>query len=123
MFKKVIRTYLFFMCGLIAFSQNKKNNISRIYIPAKQELILDYPSYKGFIIDIWNEGKFDLSLIQVLKETDSIIENKTLKKGSFNSFFIDKIEFIMIKNKLLAPGRISYKIRKGLRPKKNKACL
>tara|TARA_B100001250_G_C19758454_1_gene771273 strand:+ start:996 stop:1604 length:609 start_codon:yes stop_codon:yes gene_type:complete len=119
MFKKVIQTYLFLICGLIAFSQNKKNNISRIYIPAKQELILDYPSYKGFIIDIWNEGKFDLSLIQVFKETDSVIENKTLKKGSFNSFFIDKIEFIKIKNELLAPGRISYKIRKGLRPKKN----
>ena len=46
---------LFFIFGLTAFSQNKnKNGISNIYIPAKQELILDYPSYKGLIID--NEG-------------------------------------------------------------------
>ena len=110
---------LFFLCGLMAFSQNKKKNISSIYIPAKQELVLDYPSYKGFIIDIWNNGKFNLIFSQVLKENDSITETKILKEGSFNSFLIDKVKFIKIKNKLLAPAEISYKIRKGAKPKAN----
>ena len=101
----------------MAFSQNKKTNISNIYIPAKQELILDYPSYKGFIIDIWNKGKFNLIFSQVLKKNDSIVRTKILKEDSFNSFFIDKVEFIRIKNELLVPGKISYKIRKGSKPK------
>ena len=91
-----MRIPLFFLCGLIAFSQNKKKNISSIYIPSKQELILDYPAYKGFIIDIWNKGKFNLIFSQVLKENDSINGTKILKEGSFNSFLIDKSEFIKI---------------------------
>ena len=64
MFKKVMRTSLFFICGLMVFSQNKKTNISNIYVPAKQELIFDYPSYKGFVIDVWNKGKFNLIFSQ-----------------------------------------------------------
>ena len=59
-----MRTSLFFIYGLMAFSQNKKANISNIYIPAKQEIILDYPSYNGFIIDVWNKGKFNLIFLQ-----------------------------------------------------------
>ena len=112
-------TSLFFICGLMVFSQNKKTKISTIQIPAKQELIFDYPSYKGFVVDIWNKGKFNLIFSKVSKENDSMIRKKILKKGSFNSFFIDKEEFIKIKNELLAPGEISYKIRKGTKPKKN----
>ena len=119
MFKKVLRTSLFLICGLMVFSQSKKTNISSIYIPAKQELVLNYPSYKGFIIDIWNRGKFNLVFSKVLKENDSIIRTKTLKEDSFNSFFIDKFEFMRIKNELLVPGKISYKIRKGSKPKSN----
>ena len=119
MFKKVLRTSLFFICGLMVFSQSNKTNISSIYIPAKQELVLNYPSYKGFIIDIWNRGKFNLVFSKVLKENDSIIRTKTLKEDSFNSFFIDKFEFMRIKNELLVPGKISYKIRKGSKPKSN----
>ena len=119
MFKKVMRTTLFFIYGLMAFSQNKKANISNIYIPAKQELILDYPSYKGFIIDIWNKGKFNLVFLQVSNEKDSIFKTKILKEGSFHSFLIDKDEFIKIKNELITPGKISYTIRKGSKPKKN----
>ena len=119
MFKKVLRTSLFFICGLMAFSQSKKTNISSIHIPAKQELVINYPSYKGFIIDIWNRGKFNLVFSKVFKENDSIIRTKTLKEGSFNSFFIDKFEFMKIKNQLLVPGKISYKIRKGSKPKSN----
>ena len=112
-------TSLFFICGLMVFSQNKKTNISTIHIQAKQELTFDYPSYKGFVVDIWNKGKFNLIFSKVSKENDSMIRKKILKKGSFNSFFIDKEEFIKIKNELLAPGEISYKIRKGTKPKKN----
>tara|TARA_B100000963_G_scaffold255501_1_gene224093 strand:- start:870 stop:1430 length:561 start_codon:yes stop_codon:yes gene_type:complete len=103
----------------MVFSQSNKTNISSIYIPAKQELVLNYPSYKGFIIDIWNKGKFNLVFSKVFKENDSIIRTKTLKVGSFNSFFIDKFEFMRIKNELLVPGKISYKIRKGSKPKSN----
>ena len=55
----------------------------------------------------------------MLKENDSIIRTKTLKEDSFNSFFIDKFEFMRIKNELLVPGKISYKIRKGSKPKSN----
>ena len=112
-------TSLFFICGLMVFSQNKKTNISTIHIQAKQELTFDYPSYKGFVVDIWNKGKFNLIFSKVSKENDSIIRKKILKEGSFNSFFIDKVEFIKIKNELLAPAEISYKIRKGTKPKKN----
>ncbi len=119
MFKKVLRTHLFFICGLMVFSQNKKTNISSIYIPAKQELVFNYPSYKGFIIDIWNRGKFNLVFSRVFKENDSIVRIKILNEGSFNSFFINKFEFIRIKNELLVPGKISYKIRKGSKPKSN----
>ncbi len=119
MFKKVLRTSLFFICGLMVFSQSKRTNISSIYIPSKQELVLNYPSYKGFIIDIWNKGKFNLVFSKVLKENDSIIRTKTLKEGSFNSFFIDKFEFMRIKNELLVPGKITYKIRKGTKTKSN----
>ena len=119
MFKKVLRTSLFFICGLMVFSQSKKTNISSIYIPGKQEVVLNYPSYKGFIIDIWNKGKFNLVFSKVLKENDSIIRTKILKEDSFNSFFIDKFEFMRIKNELLVPGKISYKIRKGSKPKSN----
>lgn len=112
-------TSLFFICGLMVFSQNKKTNISTIHIQAKQELTFDYPSYKGFVVDIWNKGKFNLIFSKVSKENDSIIRKKILKEGSFNSFFIDNVEFIKIKNELLAPGEISYKIRKGTKPKIN----
>ena len=119
MLKKIMLISLFFIFGLTAFSQNKKNGISNIYIPAKQELILDYPSYKGFIIDIWNKGKFNLIFSQVFKKNDSVSKAKILKEDSFNSFFIDQVEFIRIKNELLAPGNISYKIRKGTKPKRN----
>ncbi len=119
MFKKVIQTSLFLICGFMVFSQKKKTNISSIYIPAKQQLTFDYPSYKGFIIDIWNKGKFNLFFSKVLKENDSIIKTKTLIKGSFNSFFVDKVEFITIKNDFLASGVVSYKIRRGIKPKSN----
>ena len=120
MLKKIMPISLFFIFGLTAFSQNKKKNgISNIYIPAKQELILDYPSYKGFIIDIWNKGKFNLIFSQVFKKNDSVSKAKILKEDSFNSFFIDKFEFMRIKNELLVPGKISYKIRKGSKPKSN----
>ena len=114
-----MRTSLFFIYGLMAFSQNKKANISNIYIPAKQEIILDYPSYSGFIIDVWNKGKFNLIFLQVSKKKDSIFKTKILKEGSSHSFFIDKDEFIKIKNDLITPGKISYKIRKGSKSKKN----
>ena len=114
-----MRTSLFFIYGLMAFSQNKKANISNIYIPAKQEIILDYPSYNGFIIDVWNKGKFNLIFLQVSKKKDSIFKTKILKEGSSHSFFIDKDEFIKIKNDLITPGKISYKIRKGSKSKKN----
>ena len=114
-----MRTSLFFIYGLMAFSQNKKANISNIYIPAKQEIIIDYPSYNGFIIDVWNKGKFNLIFLQVSEKKDSIFKTKILKEGSSHSFFIDKDEFIKIKNDLITPGKISYKIRKGSKSKKN----
>ena len=85
MLKKIMPISLFFIFGLTAFSQNKKKNgTSIIYIPAKQEIVLYYPSYKGFIIDIWNKGKFNLIFSQVFKKNDSVSKAIILKEDSFN---------------------------------------
>ena len=98
--------------GVTVFEKdNKIGGLLRYGIP-------DFKMEKN-IIDIWNKGKFNLIFSQVLKENDSINGTKILKEGSFNSFLIDKAEFIKINNELIAPGRISYKIRKAAKPKTN----
>ena len=76
--KKILITILF--TPLLIFSQRIET--SKILIPPKQIVQINYPLYKNYNLKILNKSKFDLIISTHDYITDSIFRKFTLDKNT-----------------------------------------
>ena len=103
---------------LLIYSQRIET--SKILIPPKQIIQINYPLLRNYNFKIWNKSKLDLTISTHKKETDSIIKKFVLVKDSSALLSISNKMYIQFENKYLANIKVEYSFQNGTSNKKNK---
>ena len=103
---------------LLIYSQRIET--SKILIPPKQIIQINYPLLRNYNLKIWNKSKLDLTISTHKKETDSIIKKFVLVKDSSALLSISNKMYIQFENKYLANIKVEYSFQNGTSIKKNK---
>ena len=103
---------------LLIYSQRIET--SKILIPPKQIIHINYPLLRNYNFKIWNKSKLDLTISTHKKETDSIIKKFVLVKDSSALLGISNKMYIQFENKYLANIKVEYSFQNGTSIKKNK---
>ena len=103
---------------LLIYSQRIET--SKILIPPKQIIQINYPLLRNYNFKIWNKSKLDLTISTHKKETDSIIKKFVLVKDSSALLSISNEMYIQFENKYLANIKVEYSFQNGTSIKKNK---
>jgi len=103
---------------LLIYSQRIET--SKILIPPKQIIQINYPLLRNYNFKIWNKSKLDLTISTHKKETDSIIKKFVLLKDSSALLSISNKMYIQFENKYLANIKVEYSFQNGTSIKKNK---
>lgn len=103
---------------LLIYSQRIET--SKILIPPKQIIQINYPLLRNYNFKIWNKSKLDLTISTHKKETDSIIKKFVLVKDSSALLSISNKMYIQFENKYLANIKVEYSFQNGTSIKKNK---
>ena len=103
---------------LLIYSQRIET--SKILIPPKQIIQINYPLLRNYNLKIWNKSKLDLTISTHKKETDSIIKKFVLVKDSSALLSISNEMYIQFENKNLANIKVEYSFQNGTSIKKNK---
>jgi len=103
---------------LLIYSQRIET--SKILIPPKQIIQINYPLLRNYNFKIWNKSKLDLTISTHKKETDSIIKKFVLVKDSSALLGISNKMYIQFENKYLANIKVEYSFQNGTSIKKNK---
>lgn len=103
---------------LLIYSQRIET--SKILIPPKQIIQINYPLLRNYNLKIWNKSKLDLTISTHKKETDSIIKKFVLVKDSSALLSISNEMYIQFENKYLANIKVEYSFQNGTSIKKNK---
>ena len=103
---------------LLIYSQRIET--SKILIPPKQIIQINYPLLRNYNLKIWNKSKLDLTISTHKKETDSISKKLVLVKDSSALLSISNEMYIQFENKYLANIKVEYSFQNGTSIKKNK---
>ena len=103
---------------LLIYSQRIET--SKILIPPKQIIQINYPLLRNYNLKIWNKSKLDLTISTHKKETDSMIKKFVLVKDSSALLSISNEMYIQFENKYLANIKVEYSFQNGTSIKKNK---
>ena len=103
---------------LLIYSQRIET--SKILIPPKQIIQINYPLLRNYNLKIWNKSKLDLIISTHKQETDSIIKKFVLVKDSSALLSISNEMYIQFENKYLASIKVEYSFQNGTSIKKNK---
>lgn len=103
---------------LLIYSQRIET--SKILIPPKQIIQINYPLLRNYNLKIWNKSKLDLTISTHKKETDSMIKKFVLVKDSSALLSIFNEMYIQFENKYLANIKVEYSFQNGTSIKKNK---
>ena len=103
---------------LLIYSQRIET--SKILIPPKQIIQINYPLLRNYNLKIWNKSKLDLTISTHKKETDSMIKKFVLVKDSSALLSISNEMYIQFENKYLANIKVEYSLQNGTSIKKNK---
>ena len=103
---------------LLIYSQRIET--SKILIPPKQIIQINYPLLRNYNFKIWNKSKLDLTISTHKKETDSIIKKFVLVKDSSALLSISNKMYIQFENKYLANIKVEYSFQNGTSIKTNK---
>lgn len=114
--KRILFISLF--APVLIFSQ--RIEVSKILIPPKQIVQINYPLFRYYNLKIWNKSKFDLTISTHEQKTDSIIKKFIMEKGSSALLSISNEMYIQFKNKYLANLKVEYSFQNGPSVKKNK---
>jgi len=106
----------FFLLVSLAFGQ--KGERSQLILPPKQIVQINYPSYQGFNVKIWNKSKFDLGVSAREQKTDSLVKGFGLDSGSSAVLEVNKGLYLQFENGYLASLKVEYTLQKGVEGKK-----
>lgn len=114
--KRILFITLF--APLLIFSQ--RIEISKILIPPKQIVQINYPLFRYYNLKIWNKSKFDLTISTHNYKNDSIFKKFVMEKGSSALLSISNGMYIQFENKYFANLKVEYTFQNGPSTKKNK---
>ncbi len=114
--KRILFITLF--APLLIFSQRVE--ISKILIPPKQIIQINYPLFRYYNLKIWNKSKFDLTVSTHNYKNDSIFKKLVMEKGSSALLSISNGMYIQFENKYFANLKVEYTFQNGPSTKKNK---
>lgn len=103
---------LFFLITSIVFGQ--KIQRSKLIIPPKQIVQIDYPLYKGFNVKVWNKSKLDIRVSARVRHTDSLLKDFSLEKDKSLALNVNKGSYLQFENKYISSLEIEYIIIKGI---------
>ena len=106
----------FFLLFSLAFGQ--KGERSKLILPPKQIVQINYPLYQGFNVKIWNKSKFDLGVSAREQKTDSLVKGFGLDSGSSAVLEVNKGLYLQFENRYLASLKVEYTLQKGVEGKK-----
>ncbi len=117
-----MKKIVFLLCLSAFFARGQKQSLpkSTVVIPPKQVVQIDYPYYNGFVVKLWNKGKFDVGVSARDKATDSLRKGFGLAKGANATLTVNKGMRLQLENRFLAPLKVDYVVYKG-KPAKKKA--
>ena len=108
--KRTLITILF--TPFLIFSQRIET--SKILIPPKQIVQINYPLYQKYNLKILNKSKFDLIISTHDYKTDSIFKKFTLVKNSSTLLSLNNKTYIQFENKYLANLKVEYAFQNGI---------
>ena len=109
---------LILLFGTHVMAQKQTLPKSMLVIPPKQVVQIDYPYYKGFVVKLWNKGKFDVGVSARDHASDSLRKGFGLSKGAQATLDVPKDMYLQLENRFLAPLKVEYVVYKGQRAKK-----
>tara|TARA_B100000575_G_C23078464_1_gene621243 strand:+ start:56 stop:655 length:600 start_codon:yes stop_codon:yes gene_type:complete len=110
--------FIILFTPLLIYSQRIET--SKILIPPKQIIQINYPLLRNYNLKIWNKSKFDLTISTHNYKTDSIFKKFVMEKGSSTLLRIPNEMYIQFENKYLADLKVEYGFQKGSSIEKNK---
>ena len=114
--KRILFISLF--APVLIFSQ--RIEVSKILIPPKQIVQINYPLFRYYNLKIWNKSKFDLTISTHNYKNDSIFKKFVMEKGSSALLSISNGMYIQFENKYFANLKVEYIFQNGPSIKKNK---
>ena len=114
--KRILFISLF--APVLIFSQ--RIEVSKILIPPKQIVQINYPLFRYYNLKIWNKSKFDLTISTHNYKNDSIFKKFVMEKGSSALLSISNGMYIQFENKYFANLKVEYIFQNGPSTKKNK---
>ena len=114
--KRILFISLF--APVLIFSQ--RIEVSKILIPPKQIVQINYPLFRYYNLKIWNKSKFDLTVSTHNYKNDSIFKKFVMEKGSSALLSISNGMYIQFENKYFANLKVEYTFQNGPSTKKNK---
>jgi|TARA_B110000285_G_scaffold43194_1_gene48006 hypothetical protein len=116
--KKII--FIFFLYSSLVLGQKGFLERSRLIIPPKQIIRIDYPVFSGYEVKIWNKSKFALGVSTLNRVTDSVIKSFELIKGKTAELIVNEDLYLQFKNRFLTTLIFEYTLKKGRSIKKKK---
>ena len=114
---------LLFLLALNSYGQKQKLKKSILILPPKQVVTIDYPYYQGYMVKLWNKGKFALGVSARDKKNDSLKKGLELAKGGQTTFGVNTNMYLQLENRFFAPLKVEYVIYKGKAGKKKASAL
>ena len=110
--------FLILFTPLLIFSQRIET--SKILIPPKQIVQINYPLFRDYNLKIWNKSKLDLTISAHNYKTDSIFNKFVMEKGSSALLSISNEMYFQFENKYLANLKVEYAFQRVPSIEKNK---
>ncbi len=98
---------------IFSFVYGQKNERSKLIIPPKQIIRIDYPSLNGFNIKMWNKSKLDINISSRFRKTDSLYLTLSLERNSLAILDIKHGMYLEIENKYLSTLILEFTLLKS----------
>tara|TARA_A100001011_G_scaffold259550_1_gene267904 strand:+ start:432 stop:1034 length:603 start_codon:yes stop_codon:yes gene_type:complete len=102
---------LFFL--ITSFVYGQKDERSKLLIPPKQIIRIDYPLFKDFKVKIWNKSRLDIHISSRSRKTDSLNSSLILEKNSISIFEVNQGMYLQLENKYLSILRLEFTLLKS----------
>ena len=102
---------LFFL--KFSFVNGQTDERSKLFIPPKQIVRIDYPLYKDFNVKIWNKSRLDIYISSRSQKTDSLNSSLSLEKNSVAIFEVKQGMYLELENKYLSMLRVEFTLLKS----------
>ncbi len=98
---------------ITSFVYGQKDERSKLLIPPKQIIRIDYPLFKDFKVKIWNKSRLDIQVSSRSRKTDSLNSSLILEKNSISILEVNQGMYLQLENKYLSILRLEFTLLKS----------